>query len=48
MKELIAFTAIGIVFFIGAIVFIICYCPDGDEDEDEKRDETKYRHWHDD
>lgn len=47
MKELLAFIGLGLVFFLVAFTFIVCYYQKGDDPDakEEEREETKYRHW---
>lgn len=47
MKELLAYIILGMVFSLIVGVFLVCYYTHDnyhDEDEDE-REEAKYRHW---
>jgi len=47
MKEIIAFAILGGIFFLLMMCLLILYFEKSKEDDDD-RDDTKYRHWHED
>lgn len=50
MKELIAYIILGMVFSLIVGVFLVCYALRNNykDEKEDLRDETKYRHWHED